>query len=191
MADHQAISHQFPGEIELTGRGARAGVAFSAISENVAEAPSILQIHEMWMRSDHHRANLLDPAIDSAGISVISRGGEFYAVEDFARTVPAVSIEDQEFAIASLVTADGRISLARDADKLAAARQTCTMSTGYAGAVQPWFVMRFTSGSLNEIPDQLKSRIASGRYHQAAIGACSPPSNSPFTSFNFAVLLYP
>ena len=74
MAAHGSISHQFPGEPELTDRGARAGVAFSAISENVAEAPSVIQIHDMWMNSEHHRANLLDPAIDSAGISVVTRG---------------------------------------------------------------------------------------------------------------------
>src|SRR6266567_2118964 len=82
MAAHQSISHQFAGEAELTDRGARAGVPFSAISENVAEAPSAVQIHDMWMHSDHHRANLLDPAVDAVGISVIVRDGELYAVED-------------------------------------------------------------------------------------------------------------
>ena len=57
-----------------------AGVPFSEISENVAEAPSVVQIHDMWMHSEHHRENLLDPNIDSAGISVVVRGRELYAV---------------------------------------------------------------------------------------------------------------
>src|SRR5580704_15488926 len=74
MAAHGAISHQFPGEAELSARGANAGVAFSVIAENVGEAPSVITIHEMWMNSEHHRDNLLDPSVDSIGVSVMKRG---------------------------------------------------------------------------------------------------------------------
>jgi uncharacterized protein YkwD len=190
MAAHQSISHQFSGEAELTARGARAGVPFSAISENVAEAPSAVQIHDMWMHSEHHRENLLDPRADSIGISVIMRNGELYAVEDFAKTVRNVSLAQQESAIASLVARQGKIALANDPKTISAARQTCAMSTGYAGSDRPWFVMRFTSDSLTRLPEQLTSRMASGRYRQAAVGACQS-ADGPFTSYNFAVLLYP
>ncbi|HEY4382528.1 MAG TPA: CAP domain-containing protein [Acidobacteriaceae bacterium] len=191
MAAHGAISHQFAGESELSNRGASAGVPFSEISENVAEAPSVVQIHDMWMHSEHHRTNLLDPAIDSAGISVVARGGELYAVEDFARTVRAASLDQQESAIASLVAREGSISIGGQPDLVAAARRTCSMSTGYAGTRKPWFVMRFTSDSLNRLPDQLKSKLASGRFREAAVGACPSTERSAFTSYNFAVLLYP
>jgi Cysteine-rich secretory protein family len=191
MAAHEEISHQFAGEPELTNRGANAGVAFSVISENVGEAPSVVKIHDMWMHSEHHRTNLLDPSIDSAGISVISRNGELYAVEDFARTVRSVSLAEQESAIANLIAQPGRIALADSAESVSAARRTCTMSTGYAGTRKPWFVMRFTSDSINRLPDQLRSRLTSGRYREAAVGACSSAKQSPFTSYSFAVLLYP
>ena len=191
MAAHGAISHQFPGEPELTDRGASAGVSFSAISENVAEAPSAVQIHDMWMQSEHHRENLLDPSIDSAGISVIARNGELYAVEDFAKTVRSVSLGEQESAIGSLVAKLGPISLVNSPDAVSAARQTCAMQTGFAGTRRPYFIMRFTSDSLNRIPDELKTRLTSGRYHQAAVGACASSESSPFTSYNLAVLLYP
>jgi uncharacterized protein YkwD len=191
MAEHAGISHQFPGEAELSDRGAGAGVSFSLICENVAEAPSAIEIHEMWMHSEHHRDNLLEPTIDSAGISVIARNGELYAVEDFARTVPSVSLGEQESAIASLVAKQAAVSLVRAPDVVSAARETCSMSTGYAGSRRPWFVMRFTSASLNQLPDELKTRLTSGRYRQAAVGACSNPDPSPFTSYSFAVLLYP
>jgi len=191
MAAHGAISHQFPGEPELTDRGARAGVAFSAISENVAIAPNAVQIHDLWMNSEHHRENLLDPAIDAAGISVIARNGEFYAVEDFAKTVRAVSLGEQESAIASLVAKEGPVSLVTGPDAVSAARQTCAMPTGYAGARRPYFVMRFTSDNLNELPAELKTRLTSGRYRQAAVGACTSTERSAFTSYNLAVLLYP
>src|SRR4051812_38071161 len=46
MAAHQSISHQFAGEQELTERGAHAGAQFSAIAENVGEAPSVVKIHD-------------------------------------------------------------------------------------------------------------------------------------------------
>jgi hypothetical protein len=190
MAAHAAISHQFPGEPELTARGAAAGVPFSAISENVGEAPTAPQIHDLWMHSEHHRANLLDSSIDAAGISVIARGNELFAVEDFAKTVRAVTLEQQESAIAALVTQSGLPSLDLSPATTSAARQTCALDTGYAGPRKPWFVMRFTSDSLTQLPTELKTRIASGRYHQAAVGACAP-HDSPFTSYNLAVLLYP
>jgi uncharacterized protein YkwD len=189
MAMHEGISHQFAGEAELTSRGAKAGVGFSAISENVAQAPNVVEIHEMWMHSEHHRSNLLDPSIDSAGISVVERGGELYAVEDFAKTVRAVSLERQESAIGALVSE--RVALANDADSLAAARGTCSMSTGFAGARRPWFIMRFTSDSLTRLPDVLTTRMASGKYREAAVGACTAANGQGFTSYSFAVLLYP
>ena len=191
MAAHASISHQFPGEPALARRAAGTGVAFSLISENVAEAPSAVQIHEMWMNSEGHRANLLDHAIDAAGIRVIARNGELYAVEDFAKTVPSASIEEQEFAIRALIAQLGKIALANTADATSAARHTCSMASGYASASKPTFVMRFTSSSLTQLPDQLKTQLASGRYRQAAVGACTGSLTAPFTSYNIAVLLYP
>jgi hypothetical protein len=167
------------------------GVAFNRISENVAEAPSAVQIHDMWMHSEGHRANLLDPAVDAVGIRVIVRNGELYAVEDFARTVPAASLDEQEFAIRALIAQLGQIALASTADDTSAARLTCAKSTGFAGARRPTFTMRFSSGSLDQLPGELKTRVASGRYHQAAVGACAGSPTAPFTSYNIAVLLYP
>jgi len=191
MAEHGAISHQFQGEPELSQRGASVGAAFSLISENVGQAPSVVTIHDMWMHSEHHRSNLLDPAVDSAGIAVVVRGGEFYAVEDFAKTVRHVGLEQQESAIANQIERLGRVNVAHSPELIAAARQTCAMSSGFAGERRPWFVMRFTSDSLTALPDELKSRIASPRYRQAAVGACPATQPGPFTSYNFAVLLYP
>jgi hypothetical protein len=190
MVEHGSISHQFAGEPALARRAAGMGVAFSLISENVAEAPSAVQIHEMWMNSEGHRANLLDPAIDAAGIRVIARNGELYAVEDFARTVPSASLDEQEFAIRALIAQLGQIALANTSDATSAARQTCAMTTGFAGPSKPTFVMRFTSSSLTQLPGELKTQLASGHYRQAAVGACSAKEN-PFTTYNFAVLLYP
>jgi len=190
MAEHGTISHQFDGEPELTRRGASAGVPFSLISENVGQAPDVTEIHDMWMHSEHHRNNLLDPAVDAAGISVVMRAGEFYAVEDFARTVQHVGLESQESAIASRIAQSGRVEILQTSDLISDARQTCRTESGFAGEHRPAFIMRFTSDSLTTLPDELASRIASGRYRNAAIGACQATRQRPFTAYNFAVLLY-
>jgi len=187
MASHATISHQFEGEPELATRGANAGAQFSVISENVGEAPTSVIIHDLWMQSPGHRANLLDPSVDSIGIAIVTRDNQLYAVEDFASTVKTLTLNQQERAVAGVIAQSG-MQVAETNDD---ARQTCTMSTGYAGSRQPWFIMRYTASSLNTIPSQLKSRLTSGRYHQAVVGACPPTRKSSFTAYNIAVLLYP
>ena len=189
MASHGNISHQFPGEPELAERASSAGAKFSLVTENVAEAPSATVIHDLWMHSEGHRANLLDPKVDSVGISVVSRNGELFAAEDFARTVKNMSLEQQEAAVGYLLDKAG-VALA-DETVQRDARATCRLSTGFAGARKPWFVMRYTAADLNRLPVELTSRLASGKYHEAAVGACTGSAQSPFTSYNFAVMLYP
>jgi uncharacterized protein YkwD len=187
MAQHADISHQFEGEPELAERGANAGVHFSLIAENVGEAPTSVIIHDLWMHSPHHRANLLDPNVNTIGIAIVSRDHQLYAVEDFASTVEPLTLAQQEHAVAGVIAQSGL----RVADTTSDARETCTMPTGYAGSRRPWYIMRYTASSLNEVPNQLKTRLSSGKYHQAVVGACSANGSSPFSSYNIAVLLYP
>jgi uncharacterized protein YkwD len=187
MADHAGISHQFNDEPDLAERGAKAGAHFSLISENVGEAPTSVIIHDLWMHSPGHRANLLDPNVDSIGIAIVTRDNQLYAVEDFASTVQTLTLNQQEHTVANVIAQSGM----RVEETTEAARQTCTMSTGYAGSRQPWFIMRYTAASLNEIPSQLKARLTSGKYHQAVVGACPATRKTPFTAYNIAVLLYP
>lgn len=187
MAEHADISHQFNGEPDLAERGASVGAHFSLISENVGEAPSSVIIHDLWMHSPGHRANLLDPNVDSIGISVIIRDKELYAVEDFASTVQTLTLNEQEHTVGTVLAKSGL----QVAETTQDARQTCTMSTGYAGSRQPWYIMRYTAASLDQIPSQLKTRLNSGKYHQAIVGACPTNRKTPFTAYNIAVLLYP
>ena len=187
MVRHRTISHQFAGEPDLAARAGEAGVHFSLVTENVAEAPNSSVIHDLWMNSAGHRANLLDPAVDAVGISVIREGAEFYAVEDFARTVVKMSLEQQESTVAAMLAKSGLALAAGNPE----ARETCTMSTGYAGERKPWFVMRYTSADIHRLPDELTARLATGKYHQASVGACVADKQSPFTSYSLAVMLYP
>ncbi len=188
MAERASISHQYPGEAELAVRAKQSGARFSLVSENVAEAPSAVRIHDAWMNSPGHRANLLDPKVDSIGISVVRRDGQLYAVQDFDRSVARLSYDEQENVVSHLLDSRSQLNILAGTEE---ARETCSMESGYAGRRQPWFVMRFTTGDLDRLPSQLTSRLASGKYHEALIGACAPPSRQPFSSYNIAVLLYP
>jgi hypothetical protein len=188
MAAHGTISHQFSGEPELSARGANAGAHFNVIAENVAMAPNAVQIHEMWMKSPHHRENILDPAVNQVAIRVVRRNGELYAVEDFDHGVANLSLDEQEERVAILVQSVTPISmLPHTAD----ARRSCAMSTGYAGQLRPWFVMRYTAGELDRLPEKLVDKLASGKYRAAAVGACAATGTEHFSAYNIAVMLYP
>lgn len=187
MAARASISHQYAGEAGLASRAERAGARFSVVAENVAEAPTAVVVHSAWMHSAHHRENLLDPRVDEVGIAVLDRGGELYAVQDFDRSVATLSLEDQESAVAELLNASGMAVQTGDGS----ARQTCAMETGFAGPRRPWFVMRFSTGELDALPGELRTRLASGRYHSASVGACFLSEAQPFSSYTLAVLLFP
>ena len=188
MAERASISHQYEGEPELAERAQVAGARFSVVAENVAEAPTAVMIHEGWMESEHHRDNLLDPRLDRVAISVLMRDGQLYAVEDFDRGVASISFDEQEAAVASLLSATAPLDIRTGGDE---ARQTCEMETGFAGQRKPWFVMRFTAGELDALPSELRSRLATGKYHEAVVGACPVRNVGRYSGYNIAVLVYP
>jgi len=184
MVSHGDISHQFAGEPDLAARGAAAGARFSLISENVAESPSALQIHSAWMHSEGHRHNLLDPNVDSVGIVVIARGRQLFAVEDFERSIAPMTLKQQESAVARVLTAGG-ITLKETTE---AAMRTCENDS--ATERQAAFVMRYTTAQLDQVPEQLRSRLDTGRYTTALVAACPAQDGGAFSMYRIAVLLY-
>ena len=73
---------------------------------------------------------------------------------------------------------------------VADARRTCEMERGWSGA-RPSLVVRYESGDLSRLPNDLERAIQSGRYRAAAVGACEASGSSRgFTHFRVAVLLY-
>jgi uncharacterized protein YkwD len=85
MAEQRTLSHQLPGEPSLSARVGQAGVHHSWLSENVAEGTGAGDIHDQFMKSANHRANILDSDMDTVGIGVVESGGKWYAVEDFCK----------------------------------------------------------------------------------------------------------
>jgi uncharacterized protein YkwD len=193
MAQQNTLSHQLPGEEDFKARAIRAGARFSSIAENVAEGPSALGIHSQWMNSPPHRENLLDPDLDSIGIGVAQHNGQFFAVEDFSRAVPDLSLDEQERELGALLKARGLHVMngtTTEGGIVDEARWTCSLDKGYAGKHQPSYLFRFTTGDLENLPPSLSQQIRSGKYHSAAVGACNPVGRSDFANYRLAVLLY-
>ena len=71
------------------------------------------------------------------------------------------------------------------------ARAACAEDRGYSGIAQPGFIMRWQGADLTRLPQPLLDRMASGRYHKAAVGSCPTGSvEGSFTAYRLAVLLY-
>jgi len=85
MAKQRAVEHNFPGEPNLPSRANKAGARFVSIAENVVQATNAKAAHEQFMHSASHKANMLDPDVDSVGIGVAERGGQLFVVQDFSK----------------------------------------------------------------------------------------------------------
>jgi len=185
MAERNRLSHQFSGEPDLTKRARAAGAYFSMVAENVAEAPSINELHIEWMKSPPHRANILNPKLTAIGIAVEMRGDQYFAVQDFSTAVNSLTKEEQEKKVAELLHARG-LRIAENSDD---ARKACNSSVAIPG-VRSLAVIQFEVPDLNQLPEQLSSAIRRGAYKTAAIGACSVSEAAGFSRFRIAVLLY-
>jgi uncharacterized protein YkwD len=103
MARRGQLSHQFPGEPALRDRLAATSLRFNASAENVAVGPTTAELHDGWMNSPGHRANILDSRYNAIGVAVVRSGNDLYAVTDFAHSVPALSAGDLEDAVATAI----------------------------------------------------------------------------------------
>jgi uncharacterized protein YkwD len=85
MASTGTFSHR-----DLGAAGSQPGIGrFSALGENIAWVegyPSMgNQLHVGWMKSEGHRANMLQRGFDSVGIAVVCSGGRAWATQNFGR----------------------------------------------------------------------------------------------------------
>jgi hypothetical protein len=186
MAAQNTLSHQLPGEPDMLARAKQAGAHFSSLAENVAEGPSAESIHKQWMHSPPHRANLLDPQLNSIGIATAERGATLFAVEDFSLATQKLSLEEQEGMVEEKLKASGLQLLNYRAD----ARRSCAMDNGFAGSHTPSFVLHYATPDLQSLPDMLNQRIATGKYHSAVVGACQSDVKRGLSNYRIAVLLF-
>ena len=187
MTAEGPIAHRYGGEPSLTDRAGRSGAHFSLIEENIAVGAYPAQIHQGWMNSPDHRANLLNPDIDRVGIAVVAHGGVIYAVADYSQAVPVLTRVQVEDAFADMLRARG-LSVLKNPEE---ARAYCASSGRFAGREAPNFLIRWQNADVTELPAELAQKVASGEYRQAAVGSCSPQDvEGEFTVYRVAVFLY-
>jgi len=188
MAADSSISHQYPGEQDVSARAAQAGAHFSLIEENVAIASTPAAIHDAWMHSPGHRSNLLNPQVDHVGVAVVAGRHGLYAVADYERAVPVLTQAQIEAQVAGLLHG---VAILPDATL---ARSSCAAEGALprpASGPRPHFAMFWEDAQLTKLPESLVSALDSGQYHQAAVGSCSPQGQeTTFTDYRIAVLLY-
>jgi uncharacterized protein YkwD len=185
MVDANNLSHQFPGEPDLLTRLANAGAKFSSIAENVAEGPDPPMIHDSWMHSPGHRANILDPQNTAVGIAVIEGRGNLFAVQDFSHAVVNVDVAEQEKKVSSLLTARGL----KVENRFEEARKSCDANYGISG-VTAISIIRFEASDLSALPDGVVKKLAMHSFLRAAVGGCPVAGGSGFTHYRLVILLY-
>ena len=186
MAEQDLLEHQVPGEANLATRAREEGVSFSHITENIGMGASADKFHDGWMHSPGHRANILDAASDSVGIAVFEGGEQLFAVEDFARVVTLLSIDEQEKRIGKLI-ADRGLRLLNIGDD---ARKSCELDREYAGSSKPRYIAHYETPDISQLPEGVKKELQSARYKAAAVGACLPKKSPNSGPFRIVVMLY-
>jgi Cysteine-rich secretory protein family len=187
MIRQGALSHQYAGEADLITRVGQQGAHFRVVAENLAVAPNPGAVETEWMHSPPHRRNILDARLNEIGIGLVRQGGNLWAVEDFSAGVAAIGSSQIEHTIGQLLSERG----VRPGGDVAAARQTCAMEHGSAGAARPKFIMRWQGSDLSRLPDVLQQQIGTGRFRTATVGACDTGHGQPgFTTYRLAVLLF-
>jgi hypothetical protein len=187
MAAEGPIAHRYGGEPDLTARASQAGAHFSLIEENIAVGSNPASIHQGWMDSPDHRANLLSPDVDHVGIAVVAANGVLLAVADYTRAVVVLTPVQVEAAFAGMLRAKG-LSIVKDP---AQARAYCASSGRFNGPDPPSFLMRWQNPDVTQLPSSLVEKVASGEFRQAAVGSCPAQDlDGGFTVYRVAVLLY-
>jgi cysteine-rich secretory family protein len=187
MAVEGPIAHRYDGEPDLTTRAGAAGAHFSYVEENIAVGSNPGAIHQGWLDSPEHRANLLNAEVDRVGIAVVASGDLIFAVADFERAVTVLTQTQVETAFAKLLRAR-LIMVMKDTNE---ARSYCASSGRYQGVNPPSFLFRWQNPDVTQLPVPLVEQLVTGRYHKAAVGNCPAQDvKGAFTIYRVAVLLY-
>jgi uncharacterized protein YkwD len=199
LVEQGHLSHQLPGELDLSERIHTTGLRFDAAGENLAIAGSVEQIHSELMNSPPHRENILDPDYNSVGIAIISRGRDLYAVENFARMYPDFSEPEfrndliSAFNQARKAHKNPPIPIHVDSRLVDAA---CSGTSDAQGALRnepgAHSLIIFTSSSPDKMPQDMFDAAADPNLARMNLGVCYRPGKTQGNaSFRIVVALYP
>lgn len=185
MLNLNILEHQLPDEPGLEERITAAGARFTNIAENIAFGKDPATIHNGWMRSPGHRANILSPRVTSVGIAAVRGTAGLFAVQDFSQSFARESLEQQEKQVSALLTAKG-LHVTGVPDE---ARKSCEGSLAVLGA-RSGALIRFETGDLSEIPTDLEKKIRREPYRNVSVGACRTSEAAGFARYKIALLFF-
>ena len=185
MAEQNRFGHQLPGELRLSERAGLAGARFSRVGENIAIGGEAPEIHDGWMQSPGHRANILDAHFTALGVGVIEHDDKLYAVEDFSVAVESLDLKAQEQELTALLRAKG-VQVTNESET---ARQACA-DDSIGRRSGRTLILWYQVSDLRALPDAVISKMRRGGYARVAVGACTPKGSSEgFTRFRIALVL--
>lgn len=198
MVAQNDLSHQLPGEADLSVRVGVTGLRFTATAENLALAPTVDTAHDGLMKSPHHRENIMNGEYNSVGISIVPGGGELYFVQNFARVVPTYSEAQFRDAIVSAVNKARRAERLRSLEIQEDGRlhkAACSGSPNPDVLIHQLTgvseLMAFTSSSPDVLPPNLKQIVENRDMQRLDIGVCfKPRQQNGFASFWVVAAFY-
>jgi uncharacterized protein YkwD len=200
MARRGQLSHRFPGEPDLRDRIAATSLRFDATAENVAFGPTAAEMHDGWMHSPGHRANILEPKYNAIGVAVVRSGDELYAVTDFAHSVPALSANELEEAVATAINQararKGLPPLARERDP-ALRSSACEMAkknhlnaNAVLGRPNVSASLAFTDPDPTNFGSRFRNMANVATARAFAVGACFARSDTYPEGTNWVVVTF-
>lgn len=183
MLEAGQLSHRFDGEPSLAQRLATATrLQLDREGENVAFDSNPEQGHQHLMFSAPHRANLLNPAYNVAGLGVVRDGDRLYIVEDFGHALPNYSPVETKDRIAATVN-----HVRRQADQpelqrrdlLIADDAACSMAQADKLGTSPilklaqrYTVLTYTTLHPESLPTGASRAITRHYLNSFSVGAC-------------------
>ncbi len=199
LVEHQELSHQFNGEPPLGERVGATGLRFNSVAENVGLAPTIERIHQGFMDSPPHRANIMSPKYNSVGFGISSSQGELYVTQNFANVLPTYSADDFRKAVISAFNQVRKSHHVSEIDVRADERLDKAACTGN---VNPNSLIHdlpgatglvvFTSSVPEKLPSDMQNAADDRTYRRMNIGVCFKPGPAhDYGSFYVVVAFYP
>lgn len=96
MAQHRFLAHDSPTSGTPADRTLKAGIRSGLVLENVGKGPRAELIHQGWMQSPGHQANLLNPDVTDIGVAAIpvqdDTGKNYIATQLFAQLAKEIEV---------------------------------------------------------------------------------------------------
>jgi hypothetical protein len=199
MVAERQLSHRFEGEPSLPQRlAATTRTQLDQEGENIAFDFDAGQAHQHLMQSPPHRANLLNPAYNVVGLSVVRSGDRLYIVQDFGHALPNYSPAEVKQQIAAALAQSRQQAkqpaLARsDFNNTDAA--ACSMAQADSLGTEPvhklaqrYTVLTYTSLYPGTLPEDARPVLARRGLRRFSVGACYARTQTYPTGVYWVVL---